>query len=118
MTVSYRLGVFGFLSLDSAEYSGNMGLKDIRLALKWFNKNAAKFGGDNQQITVAGHSAGGALSHFIALAPSTQQYFKRSISMSGTALNTWSMTKIASDDTLFKMFLLGKLLLAIRVCLY
>lgn len=58
VTISYRLGVLGFMSLGLPQFSGNMGLKDQQLALKWINENIGYFGGDNTQITLSGHNMG------------------------------------------------------------
>src|ERR1700759_2718677 len=64
VTVNYRLGVFGFLahpelSQESAFHgSGNYGLMDQTEALRWLHKNIAAFGGNPDNITIAGQSAG------------------------------------------------------------
>lgn len=58
VTFNYRLGIFGFMSLDTPEYSGNMALKDQQMAIQWVYKNIEHFGGDNQKITLSGHSSG------------------------------------------------------------
>lgn len=58
VVISYRLGLLGFLSLDLPEATGNAGLKDQILALKWVNKNIKKFGGNPNNVTIFGISSG------------------------------------------------------------
>jgi para-nitrobenzyl esterase len=62
VSINYRLGVFGFMPHPGfdKDYNGGYGLKDQRLALAWIRRNIAKFGGDPNNITIAGESAGGA----------------------------------------------------------
>jgi len=60
VTVNYRLGAIGFLVYGTGERAlkGNYGLKDQRLALEWVRDNIAGFGGDPDQVTFWGQSAG------------------------------------------------------------
>lgn len=64
VTINYRLGALGFLAhpalRDEAGRSGNYGVMDQTQALRWVKANIAAFGGDPDQITIAGQSAGAA----------------------------------------------------------
>ncbi|KAL2839402.1 Alpha/Beta hydrolase protein [Aspergillus pseudoustus] len=87
VNVNYRLGVLGFLTsreLESHGYQANNGLHDQRTALLWIRKNIAGFGGDADQITLVGESAGGvSATHHLQ---SDLPLFKRLVSMGGTNL--------------------------------
>lgn len=93
VTLNYRLGIFGFLSLGTPEYSGNMGLKDQQLALKWVHLNIDHFSGDNQRITLFGQSAGAASVHLQMLSSESRKYFRRAVPLSGTAFNYWAISE-------------------------
>lgn len=93
VTINYRVGPFGFLSLNTAEYSGNMGLKDQLQALRWVNENIDHFGGDANKITIFGQSAGAAAVHLHMLIPAARNLFQRAIASSGSMLNPWSYSK-------------------------
>ena len=63
VSMNYRLGIFGFLDITEiagSDYKGghSNGLRDQRLALRWIKDNVAAFGGDPENITVMGESAG------------------------------------------------------------
>lgn len=67
VSINYRLGALGWSSGPSLQASGgvsNAGLYDQRLAIEWVAKNIHLFGGDGQQITIMGESAGGMSSSF------------------------------------------------------
>ena len=84
VTVNYRLGMFGFLDIDDERASGNMGLFDQQLAIKWVNNNIASFGGDVGRITIFGESAGAVSVHYHTLFPENRGLFQNAILQSGT----------------------------------
>ncbi|MFJ9909317.1 carboxylesterase family protein [Streptomyces sp. NPDC101152] len=81
VTPGYRLGVDGFAPLDGVPR--NLGLRDLLLALDWVRENIAAFGGDPDQVTVAGQSAGGAAALALLSSPLGRGRFHRAVSMSG-----------------------------------
>ncbi len=91
VTINYRLGVFGFLALPelAAEQdgsSGNYGLMDMVAALQWVKKNIGEFGGDPDNVTIFGESAGSFAVSTLMAAPSAQGLFAKAIGESGGAL--------------------------------
>lgn len=94
VTINYRLGPFGFLRLEGGEYSGNMGLKDQLLALKWVRNNARVFGGDPTLITVFGHSAGAAAVNMHVWSTASRPYFKRAVMSGAAAFVPWAYKRV------------------------
>lgn len=81
------------MSTEDDVVSGNMGLKDQSMALRWVHHNAEYFGGDRKRITLIGERAGGSSVHYHYLSPLSAGLFQNGISISGTALNSWALTK-------------------------
>ncbi|XP_002072946.3 esterase B1 isoform X2 [Drosophila willistoni] len=96
VTLNYRLGPLGFLTAGP-DAPGNQGLKDQVLALKWVRDNIAAFGGDPEQVTIFGESAGASSVQMLLLSPLAKGLFHRAISQSGSALNPWSMAQSSSQ---------------------
>jgi para-nitrobenzyl esterase len=90
VSANYRVGVFGFfahpgLTKESPEkQSGNYGLMDQIAALKWIKKNIAAFGGDPNNVTIAGQSAGSMSVNALVASPLTKGLFNRAIAESGS----------------------------------
>ena len=89
VTINYRLGVFGFLvhpflTEESPNHvSGNYGLLDQIAALKWVHANIAAFGGDPDDITILGQSAGAGSVKALVSSPLTGDLIKKAIIQSG-----------------------------------
>ncbi|MCD0479972.1 carboxylesterase family protein [Chryseobacterium sp. LC2016-29] len=78
VTVSYRLGIFGFLG-GNEKKTANLGLFDLIEALKWIKNNITSFGGDSENITLFGQSSGGDLIAHLLLSEGIENLFKRVI---------------------------------------
>lgn len=94
VTINYRLGVFGFLNHPEliAEnpdgVCGNYGILDQIESLKWVKKNIAQFGGDPDNVTIFGQSAGAGSVRFICTSPLASGLFHKAVIMSGGGLST------------------------------
>ena len=85
---NHRLGLMGFLYLDEiagAEYagSGNMGVADIALGLKWVHENISNFGGDPANVMIFGESGGGGKTSALYAMPEAAPYFNKASIESG-----------------------------------
>ena len=88
VSIAYRVGMFGFLatpelSAESGHGSGNYGMLDQIAGLRWVQDNIAQFGGDPDQVTIMGHSAGGFAVSMLAGSPLAAGLFDGVISQSG-----------------------------------
>ena len=82
---NYRLGPLGFydFSIYDDSFDSNCGLSDQIAGLRWVKNNIEAFGGDPDNITICGESAGGTAVYDLLAAPSAKGLFKRAIAMSG-----------------------------------
>ena len=87
VSINYRLGNLGFLSLGENELSGNMGLKDQTLALEWVQSNIEQFGGDPNRVTISGESAGSWSVFYQMMSPKSENLYKQVIGQSGTVVS-------------------------------
>ncbi|XP_031829086.1 juvenile hormone esterase isoform X2 [Nomia melanderi] len=103
VTINYRLGIFGFLDLDDEVAPGNQGLKDQVLALKWVQENISSFGGDPNNVTIFGESAGGASVHYLCISPLAQGLFHKAIAQSGVSVNPWAINTRDTKEFAFQL---------------
>jgi len=96
VTVNYRIGIMGFMDLSQVEggedyaQSGNLGLLDQICALRWIQRNIRSFGGDPDQVTIFGESAGAGSASLLPLIGEAKGLFKRVIAQSGSIALTFS----------------------------
>ena len=110
VSIHYRLGLLGFLAVEnSADLTGNLGLKDQQEALRWVQRNIAFFGGDPDKVTIFGESAGAVSVHDHILSPTGKGLFRAAILQSGTALVSYekNIQKTIEKDGLKMLKRLG-----------
>lgn len=96
VTVGYRTGLMGFVDLSYLEGgedfpdAPNLGLLDQIEALRWVQKNIAAFGGDPDNVTIFGESAGGGSASLLPIIPQAKGLFRRAIAESGSVVLTFS----------------------------
>ncbi len=102
VSINYRQGLFGFFGLkeladrDPHGSTGDYGLMDILFALKWVRENIAAFGGDPENITVFGHSAGAMFTKWLIGCKEARGLFQHGISLSGGG--TWDIDYIHTKE--------------------
>ena len=110
ITIAYRVGLFGFVDLsyleggDQFEDAPNLGILDQIEALRWINKNGQFFGGDINNVTIFGESAGGGSVSILPLIKEAKGLFHRVIAESGSLALTYAKDECKSfTDKLIKV---------------
>ena len=103
VSINYRLGLYGFLAHpelaaeDPNHSSGNYGMLDQIAALQWVTDNISAFGGDPNNITIFGESAGGHSVGQLMASPLSKNLFHRAIAQSGTGFYQFQATDAAHE---------------------
>lgn len=92
VTLNYRLSIFGFLCLGIEDAPGNAGLKDVISGLRWVRDNIAAFGGDPNNVLLAGHGSGAVMVDLITLSPLANGLVHKAIVQSGNSLSPWAIS--------------------------
>ena len=105
VTINYRLGPLGFLCCkeqkDIIGKTGNFGLYDQVTALKWIKENIGSFGGDSNNITIMGQSAGAMSVQQLCMSPLTDNLFNKAVMSSGGGVN--KMLNTPNVDKYYKL---------------
>jgi hypothetical protein len=101
VTVNYRLSTLGFLAMENTPLKGNYWLSDLVAALNWVRTNIENFGGDKNQITIFGQSAGAAAVRALIASPLTKAKFERAILQScpGGTFSEYQTIEAATNVT-------------------
>lgn len=109
VSINYRVGPFGFLahselSSEQNNASGNYGIMDQIQALKWIKDNISNFGGDPNNVTIAGQSAGSMSVNALIASKKAKGLFNKAILQSGGLLNNSISTPRSQAEQFGKVF--------------
>ncbi|XP_075211345.1 carboxylesterase 4A-like [Lycorma delicatula] len=101
VVIQYRLGPLGFLSLQTEDIPGNMGLMDMVMALQWTQDNIKYFCGDPTEVTIFGQSSGAAAVSLMLASPMVKpSMFQRVIIQSGSSLCDWAVDRTPEEHAI------------------
>lgn len=105
VTINYRLGLLGYFAHPALDHEGhhfaNYGLMDQQAALRWIRRNIAAFGGDPNNITIGGQSAGATSTAANVISPQSAGLFQRAIFESGALLTVAPLALAETRGTSF-----------------
>jgi para-nitrobenzyl esterase len=110
VTIQYRLGVLGLLwhpCLDGDGPAGNWAMQDQTAALRWVHENIAAFGGDPDNVTIFGESAGGMSVGVHCISPASRPYFRRAIVQSAGIMPVTREPHRAAAETVARTLGIG-----------
>lgn len=108
VSMQYRLASLGFLYFDTAEVPGNAGMMDQVMALEWVRDNIAAFGGNPDNVTIFGESAGAVSTSLHLLSPLSRDLFSQSIMQSASAIVHWGI--VTKEESILRGLRLAELM--------
>ena len=106
--IQYRVASLGFLYFDTEDVPGNAGMFDQLMAMQWVKDNIAAFGGNPNNITLMGESAGACSVSLHLLSPLSRHLFSQAIMQSASATVPWGV--ITKEESLLRGLRLAELM--------
>jgi len=98
VAINYRLAQLGFLNTESGMVEGNFGLWDQHMAIQWVHDNIESFGGDVNNVTIFGESAGSSSVMYQSMYAGNKGLFQRVIAESGSTTSPWAYKNIITSS--------------------
>jgi len=108
VAIQYRVASLGFMFFDTEDVPGNAALFDQLMALQWIKDNIGQFGGNPDNITIFGESAGGASVSLHLLSPLSRNLFNQAVMQSASALVPWGI--ITKEEAILRGLRLAEVL--------